>query len=86
MILLSNDRTSASKKINGMGLIRTLAVSTTAFERTKEKFYGFQQTEMDDYAKDGGPGASLCIIIIIIIIVIIIAVSCEWRRLSLCLL
>ena len=34
----------ASKKINGMALIRTLTVSTTAFERTKEKFYGFRQT------------------------------------------
>ena len=36
MILISNDRTSASKKANGMALIRTLMVSTTAFERTKE--------------------------------------------------
>ena len=45
VILISNDRTSASKKINGMALIRTLTVSTTAFERTKEKFYGFRQTE-----------------------------------------
>ena len=36
MILMSNDRTSASKKINGMTLIRTLMVSTTAFERMKE--------------------------------------------------
>ena len=45
VILISNDRTLASKKINGMELIRTLTVSTTAFERTKEKFYGFQQTE-----------------------------------------
>ena len=43
MILISNDRTSTSKKINGMTLIRTLMVSTTAFERTKEKFYGFWQ-------------------------------------------
>ena len=38
VILISNDRTSASKKINGMTLIQTLTVSTTAFERTKEKF------------------------------------------------
>ena len=44
VILISNDRTSASKKINGMTFIRTLTVSTTAFERTKEKFYGFRQT------------------------------------------
>ena len=36
MILISNNRTSASKKTNGMALIRTLTVSTTAFERTKE--------------------------------------------------
>ena len=43
VILISNDRTSASKNINGMALIRTLTVSTTAFERTKEKFYGFRQ-------------------------------------------
>ena len=35
--LISNVRTSASKKINGMALIRTLTVSNTAFERTKEK-------------------------------------------------
>ena len=32
------------KKINGMALIRTLTVWTTAFEKTKEKFYGFRQT------------------------------------------
>ena len=44
MVLISNDRTSASKKINGMALIRTLTVSTTAFERTKGKFDGFWQT------------------------------------------
>ena len=43
VILTSNDRTSASKKINRMALIRTLTVSTTVFERTKKKFYGFQQ-------------------------------------------
>ena len=41
VILILNDRTSASKKkINGMALILTLMVSTTAFERTKEKLYG----------------------------------------------
>ena len=27
-----------------MALIRTLTISNTAFERTKEKFYGFRQT------------------------------------------
>ena len=48
MILISNDRTSPSKKINGMALIRTLTVSSAAFEKTKEKFYGFQQTEIWD--------------------------------------
>ena len=46
VILTLNDRTSASKKINGMALIRTLNVSTTAFKKTKEKFYGFRQTEL----------------------------------------
>ena len=46
MVLISNDRTSASKKINGMALIRTLAVWTTVFERTKEKFNGFRQTDL----------------------------------------
>ena len=35
--------TLASKKINRMALIQTLTVSTTAFDRTKEKFYGFRQ-------------------------------------------
>ena len=42
--LISNDRTSASKKINQMALIRTLTVSTVAFERKKEELYGFRQT------------------------------------------
>ena len=32
--------------MNGMALIRTLMVSTTAFRRTKEKLYGFWQTEL----------------------------------------
>ena len=50
MILISNDRTSASKKLNRMALIRTLTISTTAFEITKEKFDGFRQT---DLAKEG---------------------------------
>ena len=36
VILISNDRTSASKKINRMALIRTLTVNTIAFERKKE--------------------------------------------------
>ena len=44
MILISNVRTSVSKKIYLMALIRTLTVTAAAFERTKEKFYGFQQT------------------------------------------
>ena len=44
VILISNDGMSASKKINGMALIRTLTASTTAIDRTKEKFYGFRQT------------------------------------------
>ena len=44
-ILISNDRTSVSKKISGMALIKTLTVSTSAFERTKEKICGFRQTE-----------------------------------------
>ena len=43
-ILISNVRTSASKKINLMALIRTLTISTTTFERMKEKLYGFRQT------------------------------------------
>ena len=36
VILISNVRTSASKKIHGMALSWTLTVSTTAFERRKE--------------------------------------------------
>ena len=44
MILISNDRTSASKKINGMALILTLTAQTAAFERTKEQFSGFRLT------------------------------------------
>ena len=51
VILISNDRTSASKKINGMALIRTLMLSTTAFDRTKEKFYGFRQTTKEHSQK-----------------------------------
>ena len=46
MILISNDRTSASQKINGVALIGTLTVSNTAFKRTKEEFYGFWQIEL----------------------------------------
>ena len=45
VILISNVRGSASKKINRIALIWTLMVLTTAFERTKEKFCGFRQTE-----------------------------------------
>ena len=45
VILISNVRTSASKKINGMALIRALTVQNTAFERTKEKIHGFRQTD-----------------------------------------
>ena len=48
VVLISNNRTSASKKINGMALIRTLTVSTTASEMTKRKFYGFRQTVKSD--------------------------------------
>ena len=45
------------QKMNGMALIRTLTVSTTAFEKTKEKFYGFQQTvlRMQDFRKFAVP-------------------------------
>ena len=46
VILISNDRTSASKKLNRMALIPTLTVSTTAFEITKEKFDDFRQTDL----------------------------------------
>ena len=45
VILISNVRTSASKEINRMALIWAPTVITTALERTKEKFYGFRQTE-----------------------------------------
>ena len=45
VILISNDRTSASKTMNRMVFIRTLTVSTVAFEKNKEKLYGFQQIE-----------------------------------------
>ena len=44
MVPISKDRTSASKKINLMALIRTLTVSTIAFERKREELYGFRQT------------------------------------------
>ena len=46
VVVISNDRTSASQKINGMALIRTLTVSATAFERAKNKFDGFRQAEL----------------------------------------
>ena len=45
---MSKVRTSASKKINLMELIRTLTISTTTFERIKKKFDGFQQTDLTD--------------------------------------
>ena len=41
----SNVRTSASKKINLMALIRTLTILTATLERMKEKFPWFRQTE-----------------------------------------
>ena len=44
VILISNDRTSASKKINRMALIRTLTVSTIEFQRKKEELYGSRKT------------------------------------------
>ena len=34
-----------------MVLIRTSTVSTAAFERTKEKFYGFRQTVQDSFTR-----------------------------------
>ena len=43
-ILILNDRTSASKKINRMALIQTLTVPTIGFERKKEELSGFRQT------------------------------------------
>ena len=47
MILISKVRMSVLKKINLMALIRTLTISTTTtFERMKEKFDGFRQTEI----------------------------------------
>ena len=49
MFLISNVRTSASKKINLMALIRTLTILTTTFENMKEKFYGFWQTEWSNW-------------------------------------
>ena len=50
VILISKLRMSASKKINLMALIRTLTISTTTFERMKEKFDGFRQTVLFDQA------------------------------------
>ena len=37
---------AASKKINLMALIRTVMISTTRFERMKEKFNDFRQTAL----------------------------------------
>ena len=47
VILISKVRTSASKKINLMALIRILMTSTTMLERMKERCYGFRQTVLD---------------------------------------
>ena len=47
VILISSDRTPASKKINRMALIRTLTVFSISFERKKEELYGFRQTVID---------------------------------------
>ena len=47
VILISNVRMSASKKMNLIVLIWTLTIPTTTFERTKEKFCGFWQPEVD---------------------------------------
>ena len=44
VILISNDRISALKKIIRMASIRTLTVSTIVFERKKEELYDFRQT------------------------------------------
>ena len=44
VLLISNVWTSTLMKISRMALIWILTVMTTAFERTKENFYGFQQT------------------------------------------
>ena len=41
-------RTSASKKINLMALIRTLTISTTTFEKMKEKFCEIRQTDYNN--------------------------------------
>ena len=44
VIQILNVRTSASKKINGIALIRTITASTTAFETTKDNICDFRQT------------------------------------------
>ena len=51
VILISNVRTSTSKKINLMALIRILTISTdtTTFEGMKGKFYGFRSTSETYY-------------------------------------
>ena len=38
--------------MNPMALIRPLTISTTVFERTKEKFYGFRQIEFGKSSGD----------------------------------
>ena len=45
VILISNIRASVSKKTNGMALIGTVKVSTTAFERTSGKCHSFKEIE-----------------------------------------
>ena len=60
MILISNVRTSASKKKNRMSLTWSPTVLTTALENTKEKFYSFRQTVNSDtlssfLSQVGGP-------------------------------
>ena len=37
------------------GVIRTLTISTTTFERMKEKFYGFRQTEIKGVTNSAPP-------------------------------
>ena len=50
VILISNVRTSTSKKINQAASILASMVLTAASERTKEKFYDFRKTEIIDLA------------------------------------
>ena len=60
--LISNDRTSASKKINRMALIRTLTISNVAFERKKNStvfgrpLKGFDMTDLLNNQQSQKPG------------------------------